>query len=467
MGGILIMKKIFILLLLLPFFAKSQETGYSGLTFRVRDSAHQYQTLIPSGNGTPNYRTLHPLFKEAMARRDSYTKVFVFDSATKRYGWRDYTTGGSSVDVTSFLDFSIGDSFSPSVGDSVLTNTGLVGKKISIIVREENALHKSTSSGYEFNNSSGTITFHPPFLSNERISIQARDSINTITLALEGTSILDVYPVASAAYSLRKTKSDYAGSAIKVRRSSDNTELDIGFVNGNFDTAALKTFTGANSAYVTTWYDQSGNARNLTQSTAGNQPRVVNAGVVEREGTQPTVTFLSASSTYLDGGDVLDYLGAYMNTFTVAKFSSAAEQTVYAKSIAAGVFGRYAMFKSGGSLTSLLIDNVNSDASASVSYSNTDLSLFEVYANRTTDSNQLKKNNSQIAVSTVLMVGDDTNTAYNFLMGAYNSALGGVPPFAGYYLDGKVSEMIFYLKNWDATKRLGITNNIRVYYSVY
>ena len=122
--------------------------------------------------------------------------------------------------------------------------------------------------------------------------------------AVSGCSyLLDQYSGAAAAYSLRLLDCDYSGSAIRVRRSSDNTEQDIGFVNGNLDTASLKTFVGTgvtDYGYVVTWFDQSGNGANVTQSTAGNQPRIVNAGVVERKGAQPAVRFLSASSTDRD-----------------------------------------------------------------------------------------------------------------------------------------------------------------------
>ena len=40
--------------------------------------------------------------------------------------------------------------------------------------------------------------------------------------------LLDLYPSAAAAYSVRKLSNGYSGSAIRVRRSSDNTEQDIG-----------------------------------------------------------------------------------------------------------------------------------------------------------------------------------------------------------------------------------------------
>ena len=50
----------------------------------------------------------------------------------------------------------------------------------------------------------------------------------------------------SAAYSLRKLKNTYTGSAIRVRRSVDNAETDIGFTsNGDLDTTALSNFVGS------------------------------------------------------------------------------------------------------------------------------------------------------------------------------------------------------------------------------
>lgn len=47
--------------------------------------------------------------------------------------------------------------------------------------------------------------------------------------------LLDLYPNAAVAYSLRKIRTNYSGSAIRVRRSSDNVEYDIGFVNDELD----------------------------------------------------------------------------------------------------------------------------------------------------------------------------------------------------------------------------------------
>jgi hypothetical protein len=111
--------------------------------------------------------------------------------------------------------------------------------------------------------------------------------------------LLDAYPGAAAAYSVRKLSSTYSGSAIRVRRSSTNTEQDIGFdSNGDLDTAALTSFVGAQSGFITIWYDQSGNGRNATQTIAGSQPRIVNAGVIELQNSLPSVRLLG--SQYLE-----------------------------------------------------------------------------------------------------------------------------------------------------------------------
>lgn len=81
--------------------------------------------------------------------------------------------------------------------------------------------------------------------------------------------------------------SSYPASSplIRVRRSSDNAELNIGSTSsGALDTAALLAFAGVGSAFVVTLYDQSGNGKDATQATAAAQPRVVNAGVLDSDG---------------------------------------------------------------------------------------------------------------------------------------------------------------------------------------
>ena len=96
----------------------------------------------------------------------------------------------------------------------------------------------------------------------------------------ESSYLLDTYGSAVVAYSLRKIESTYSGNVIRVRRSSDDAEQDIGLSGDSLDTSALTTFVGANDGFVVSWYDQSGNARTITQSTATNQPKIVSSGSV-------------------------------------------------------------------------------------------------------------------------------------------------------------------------------------------
>lgn len=100
--------------------------------------------------------------------------------------------------------------------------------------------------------------------------------------------LLDTYSGASAAYSLRKLRTAYSGYAIRVRRSSDNAEQNIGFTStGGLDTTSLLAFVGAGNGFVTTWYDQGASGYNLTQSIASNQPSIVLSGVLNTQNNKP------------------------------------------------------------------------------------------------------------------------------------------------------------------------------------
>ena len=114
-----------------------------------------------------------------------------------------------------------------------------------------------------------------------------------------------------AAYSLRAVNSYYfLLPTIKVRRASDNATRDIGFTsNGDLDTTALKSFVGAlGTGYIDTWYDQSGQVRNLTQTVYAKQPRIINSGIIYRRNGQPTL--------YHDTDDGLAFTGPEYLTAT-------------------------------------------------------------------------------------------------------------------------------------------------------
>ena len=80
-------------------------------------------------------------------------------------------------------------------------------------------------------------------------------------------------PSASTAdriFSLRKTLDSYSGSAIRVQRSSDNTQQDVGFDGCDLDVSSMETFCGTGATdhcHIMTWYDQAGNANATAADT--------------------------------------------------------------------------------------------------------------------------------------------------------------------------------------------------------
>jgi hypothetical protein len=123
--------------------------------------------------------------------------------------------------------------------------------------------------------------------------------------------LLDQY-TAAVGFSLRKLRTAYSGSAIRVRRSSDSAEQDIGFSGNTLDTASLLSFCGAGDGFVTTWYDQVG-SNNATQTTAGNQPQIVSSGsLIVSETNKPAISLVDASGATI--GQYLEYDPFFVNT---------------------------------------------------------------------------------------------------------------------------------------------------------
>lgn len=94
-----------------------------------------------------------------------------------------------------------------------------------------------------------------------------------------GSFLLDDYSGAAAAYSVRKLNSGYSGNCMRVRRASDDSEMDISFDgNGLVDTSSIASHCGSSDGFVVRWYGQDadgeGNGLNATQSTSSSQPKI-------------------------------------------------------------------------------------------------------------------------------------------------------------------------------------------------
>ena len=108
--------------------------------------------------------------------------------------------------------------------------------------------------------------------------------------------LIDLYPTAKFAYSLRKLKSTVT-NVIEVRRSGDDalsdfTETQI--LDGTL-TAWVIAGGGTQMGYVRSWYDQTGNGFTLGQTVNALQPVIVDSGVLVTDGAKPAVYFNTSS----------------------------------------------------------------------------------------------------------------------------------------------------------------------------
>ena len=133
------------------------------------------------------------------------------------------------------------------------------------------------------------------------------------------TNLLDVYAGGRAAYSLRKLRADYTGAAINVRRTSPTSaSQDIGFTaSGDLDVGALSTFCGSGDGFVQTWYDQSGNGRNATQTSQTLQPKIFSSGFTLYVNSKPAVYF---DGDYLDTASFAPNPDGAVNAAAVVQF---------------------------------------------------------------------------------------------------------------------------------------------------
>lgn len=278
--------------------------------------------------------------------------------------------------------------------------------------------------------------------------------------------LLDLFPNASVAYSLRLLRTAYTGSAIRVRRSSDNTESDIGFTAlGNLDTTSLTSFCGSGNGFVTTWYDQSGNGRNATQTTAANQPQIVSSGSVLTLSSKPSLDF-NGSSQFLLTGNV-----TYGNVNKIATFITSRSRTNNATRLpfahndnstyrAFGGFyyqgtGRFAaQFNSAGTTQTNSYDFYGVNTNYIVS------TFFQTNETNAQDRIVVYVNNALNTFSS------NTNSAQGNITNVNNPLSIGSDGLGNFRMDGLISEIIFYASD-QLSNRTGINTNINSFYSIY
>lgn len=263
--------------------------------------------------------------------------------------------------------------------------------------------------------------------------------------------LLDQYPSSVAAYSLRKLRSAYTGSAIRVRRSPDNAQTDIGFVNNVLDTTTLLTFVGAGNGAVVTWYDQSGNGNNATVS--GTQPpNIIIAGILQTQNSKPCIRFRTT------GSEGLQMASAVLADTNISIFMTAKGDnlTSYGPLIGGSggpptcLFGYLAPSQQelaylGG------LNGVDKIVNTTPNFANTNYLIYQAIVNSTNI--YLYQNNNTF-----------TQSVSNLSLGAPSFNRIGV--YFSFHTNGIFSELIFY-KTDQLANRTGIVNNTNSFYTIF
>jgi len=268
------------------------------------------------------------------------------------------------------------------------------------------------------------------------------------------TGILDTYTGAAFAYSAaRRLSSSYTGALIRVRRSSDNTEQDIGYDGSNvLDESALTSFVGANNGFVTKWYDQSGNANHAIQSTAANQPQIVTSGVIN---TQAGLSTGKPCLSFDGSNDFFD-LTSLVTTANYTAFV-AAKRT-------GGNQGQWIAQKVGGtrpyaaviypSTGFTYMSTYNSSTQLSVGNGSFSYGAYILLTSRWGSTQNIYVNNSALTTTT----GSDPNSGTGFdVIGRRG---------ASEYSNVNNTELILYSSD-KLSDLTGISDNINTFYSIY
>ena len=245
--------------------------------------------------------------------------------------------------------------------------------------------------------------------------------------------LLDLYPGSAAAYSLRSL-SYYTTNVVRVRRDSDNAEQD--FTAAEITNGTLEAFVGAgNNGYVVTWYDQSGNGNDATQTVAASQPKIIDNGIVITENGLPAVDF--------DGTD--DY-------FSITPIAQTSEFSHFVTSKGSGFlygtgtggtdylrYNGYIRISINGTTLTEITNVDNLQTQTSIIRSNTDLTTIYY--------------NSNTGASSTISGDFNSNT-----IGGYNNGT--------ILWNGNIQEHIIYSTD-QSSNRTAIEQNINEHYNIY
>jgi hypothetical protein len=277
--------------------------------------------------------------------------------------------------------------------------------------------------------------------------------------------VLDlIFAIASVAYGLRRLSRFWTGAAIRVMRTSDNSELDIGFIGEDLDVVTLLAFVGLSNGEVVIWYDQSGNGRHAVSTTAGLRPRIVVNGVLQTQNGKPEIRFDGVDDYLAAASPLIDTTHSLFILFTPTIENEFGTVFGQWKSGENGRFYVIANQVSVGPISAGRLNVANTSSTGGggsggsaidVAISNTPTLITSI---STTGSEQWKlfKNGAEWDSATISRVYTGVNSAIGSLNGT-----GSLFPF-----DGTVSELISFPSVLSTTNRQTLERNQGKYRSI-
>ena len=301
------------------------------------------------------------------------------------------------------------------------------------------------------------------------LSAQGQMVIDSYRFGAAAAPLLDDYPNAEGAYSLRLLRTAYTGDAIMVRRSSDNDSLAIGFSGGVLDTAAMKTFCGTgatDTCFVRRWYDQSGNNKDAQESTSSSQPIILIDGNAVYENGQLAIDFTSTARGLLIPNQIAVNVNKFFLFSTVKSRTAASEGVILNAFIGTGTSARILFTINSAGNLSAGGRRLDADAFQSVNNSNTAsrqiiATAFYDYANANL---YIYENGTQIQRTGGFQTAGSTSNTNNFTAPSIGARF--ISPNYTLALDGLIQELIIYNSD-QSTNRAAIETNINNFYQIY
>jgi len=273
---------------------------------------------------------------------------------------------------------------------------------------------------------------------------------------------LDTYTEATAAYSLRKVRSDYIGGPIVVRRSSDNATVSVGFTSaGELDTAALLSFCGSGDGFVQTWYDQAG-SNDLIQNSTSAQPQIVASGAVVTVNNHPAVDF-NGTSHYMDKASVT------LNPSSNDVFTFAA--VFQLDTVSAGGYVTSAWSGTQSNQLFQLLNQSNAQIRFAGRFQNGTLSRVDTGVGSTAANTQyiglgqFKQNHSKGVLNDTDFTASNVNSTLNHATSSF--AIGHKSDSASGKLNGKVQEIVIWSQATNTHDRNALSDAIDGHYGTY